>query len=224
MRALRYWWRAPVAQKIIGAYQRLSVREQRLAVFTLNVVLAVAVIFLLLWPAFNAFSQVYAQASDDKQRNAGLQQKLTDLQNKVVIDPNEPVRIEQAQVDAKQALLDERIALLTRALIPPAEMTSLLGKVLEQNRQLKPTSLETLPAEKVDLGEGFTDVDLYRHRLRLTMKATYPALVSYLQQLDQSPWTIGWESLEYEVQKYPYANLTIEVSALSRQPEVLGGY
>ncbi len=224
MKNWKYWWRHPQAQKLILVYQSLSSRERKLTMLTLNVLLAFVMLSLLIWPAWGQFSAAYARSDEARAENATLQQKLVALRTQTVVDPNQPLRDELQRTEAQQQLLDERIAQLTKALIPPSEMTTLLASVLEQNPQLRPTSLLALPPEKVNLGEGFADVDLYRHGLRLTMTATYPALVKYLQQLDQLPWAIGWESLQYRVTGYPRAQLTIEVSALSRQPEVLGGH
>lgn len=220
----QYWWRHPRVQALIRFYQKLSRREQNLIVLTLHVVLAFALLAALVWPLFGSLRQAYTSSEAMRAENQALSVRLDALRTQTVVDPNQPLRDELLASEAQQALLDERISRLTRALIPPSEMTALLGRVLEQNPQLRPTSLVALPAEKVNLGEGFSDVDLYRHGLRLTMTTTYPALVSYLQQLDQSPWTIGWESMIYNVSQYPDAQLMVEVSALSRQPEVLGGH
>lgn len=223
MRRLKYWWRHPQAQKLISAYLALSSREQRLLTLTLNTLIAALILATLLWPAITATQSAFHSASEVDITRQKLQQQLDILRNQVLQDPNQPIRDELVRVQMQQQLLDERIAMLTKALIPPAQMTTLLGSVLEQNKGLQPLSLQSLPPQRVSLGEGYDDIELYRHTLRLTAKATYPALVAYLQALGGSAWTLGWEYLDYQVSGYPYGDLTLEVSALSRQQEVLGG-
>lgn len=223
MKALKNWWRHPQAQKLINAYMALSEREQRLVTLTLNALIAALILALLLWPAVTAIQAAFHKAAEADIANQELQQQLDILRNQVLHDPNQPIRDELTRVQAQQQLLDERITTLTKALIPPAQMTTLLGSVLEQNKDLQPLSLQSLPPQRVSLGEGYDDIELYRHSLRLRAKATYPALVAYLRALDGSAWTLGWDQLDYQVSSYPYGELTLEVSALSRQQEVLGG-
>jgi len=51
---------------------------------------------------------------------------------------------------------------------------------------------------------------------------TFPALVTYLQELDRVPWLLGWESLEFNIEDYPRGQVVLLVSTLSRRQEVLG--
>ncbi|WP_430461574.1 hypothetical protein ACQUQU_02005 [Thalassolituus sp. LLYu03] len=220
---LKNWWRHPKAQTLISAYLALSARERVLTAITLNAALAFVLLTLLIWPQIEAMRAAYQISASVSAENSRLQARLDELRTAVVVDPNEPLRAELARNASQQALLDERITALTRSLIPPAEMTRLLGNVLAQNKDLTPVGLVSMPVERVTLGEGFADVELYRHRLHLQARATYSALVNYLQALDQQPWVIGWEMLSFDVGDYPNGEFELEVSALSRQQEVLGG-
>ena len=221
--SIKNWWRHPQVQPLIRSYTGLSEREQKLTALTLMVLLAAVLLMLILWPMLEHNRSLYADIHKASVSNDQLQQRLTALRTEVHPDPDEPVRREITNTENNQALVDERIAALTSALIPPAQMTELLGNVLAGNKNLKPLELTTLAPVRVSLGEGFEEVELYRHALRLRVQATYPALLSYLQALDELPWVISWDELDYQVKNYPSGEFELEVSALSRQQEVLGG-
>lgn len=223
MKSLRYWWREPRIAWLIQTYQALSGREQLLTRMTMNLLVAALVLWLLAQPLWNRIQQQWLEQQQAEQTNQQLQQQLVQLQQQHLQDPNRALRDELAQLTAQQALLDGRINALTSALVSPAQMTSLLSNMLAQDKGLKPTSLITLAPQRVELGEGFDDVELYRHRLRITMQASYQGLVKYLSQLDQVPWLISWDTLSYDTRRYPQGDLLLEVSTLSRKQEVLGG-
>jgi len=223
MNQLKFWWRQPQIAAVIQLYCDLSVREQRMLRLTLMVVIAAVVLWTLALPVWGRIEQVQQLHEHSEKEAARLQTQLKAITDSHKNDPNQAVRNELAKLSAQQAVLDERINTLTRALVSPAQMISLLGDMLAQNQDLKTLSLQTLPPVRVDLGEGYDDVQLYRHSLQLTMEASYPALVAYLQRLDTLPWRLGWDSLQFDIKNYPRGEVTIQVSTLSRRQEVLGG-
>lgn len=223
MKSLRYWWRAPLPKKMIAGYQAMSVREQLLTRLTLNLLLVAVVVLLLAQPLWHSIGRQWQEQQEQKAANQQLQSELQLLQQQQLQDPNQSLRDELAQLSARQTLLDERIARLTSALVSPAQMTALLEPVLAQQQGLQPVSLVSLPARRVELGDGYEDVQLFRHSLQVSMRGSYQGVVSYLRSLDQLPWVIGWEQLTFDVSRYPQGDLTFQVSTLSRQQEVVGG-
>ncbi|MAD47120.1 MAG: hypothetical protein CMI02_12930 [Oceanospirillaceae bacterium] len=222
MNQLRYWWRHPKAAGLISLYRQLSGREQKLMQVTLAVVLAALVLWLATIPVWQQIQLNRQQQQQANQEYAHLQARLKALHDSRRVDPDQAVRDELARLKTQQSLLDERINTLTRALVSPGQMTSLLADMLTQNKDLITRSLQTLPAERVNLGDGYDDVQLFRHSLQLTLDVTFPALVTYLQELDRVPWLLGWESLEFNIEDYPRGQVVLLVSTLSRRQEVLG--
>ena len=223
MGSLRYWWRHPQMASLIQMYRGISLREQQLIRLTLAVVIAALIYWLGVMPLWEKLQKTHQQQIQVQQEQAKLQAQLQALHDSKLHDPDQAVRAELKNLEAQQELLDERINALTQALVSPAQMTELLADILAQNQNLKTRSLQTLPAQRVDLGDGYDDVELFRHSLQLTMDVTFPALVDYLSQLDQLPWLLGWESLEFNIEEYPRGEVVIRVSTLSRRQEVLGG-
>ena len=93
--------------------------------------------------------------------------------------------------------------------------------MMTQDTRLKLVSLENTEGQSIALGAEFSDVDLYRHGMKIRMSADYPSLMSYLQRLDSMPWKLYWQSLDYTVENYPSGELYLEVFTLSTREEIL---
>jgi len=221
--SLRYWWRQPQAQRLIKHYQALAPREQTLLQLTLYSVLAVMVLLLVLEPGWKNLQTQWQQAAAARAETEQLQQLLDTLQQQEQPDPDAVLRQELAQLASEQALQEQRIAALTDALVSPAQMIPLLKALLQQDKRLQLVSLTTLPQESLQLDGGDNSALLFRHGLRLQLKATYDGLVEYQQRLDSLPWRVYWQTLDYQVQQYPHADVLLELYTFSLNEEVLGG-
>jgi len=58
-------------------------------------------------------------------------------------------------------------------------------------------------------------VGVYKYAVRVSVKGSYFDVVEYLQKLEQLPWRFYWNFVEYEVDHYPEAFVTLEVYTLS---------
>jgi MSHA biogenesis protein MshJ len=217
------WWQHPQAQKLIQAYLKLSQRERSL----LQVTLYTGVILLCVWLWFEPSWQQHQSATAEQQQlrseTQQLRQQLQALEQQPRRDPNAELQriIEDEQQQLQQ--LRQRIGQLTDALVSPQQMLAVLRSLLQADQRLQLVALSNSTRERVELGEAYQDVRLYRHGLELTMTATYPGLVDYLNQLDQAPWQLYWQLLDYQVDQYPRGQVTLKVYTLSTQEEVIGG-
>ncbi|TVV42731.1 type II secretion system protein GspM [Thalassolituus sp. C2-1] len=218
-----YWWRHPLAQKLITAYKKLLPREQLLLQIILHAVILALFSLFLLQPLWQRSEVLQQTTASQQQQNQQLQEQLAQQQLQVMTDPNQPLRDELARLQVQQADMNRRIATLTDALVSPAQMVPLLEQMLKQDKRLQLKSLVNLPRERLGLGEEFADVQLYRHGLRLTLDASYDGLLAYLQRLDAMPWRLFWQELNFTVDQHPRGELTLEVYTLSMREEVLGG-
>lgn len=71
-------------------------------------------------------------------------------------------------------------------------------------------------------GSADSGTILWRHGLRLHLKATWPAVLDYLQRMQQLPGTLHWQGLEYHQKEYPWGEITLEVFTISVSREVVG--
>jgi MSHA biogenesis protein MshJ len=149
-------------------------------------------------------------------------------------------QLKEVLVESKS--LQEKINLLTQALVAPKQMVSLLERVLTQDKQLKLISLINLPEEAMNIqGSNLTSdasstVDasnipntnagqealIYRHTFDVELETTYDSALLYLKRLDDLPWQLFWQDLKYQSTQYPKGILNIRIYTLSMSKEVLG--
>jgi len=159
-----------------------------------------------------------------------------------------PKRQKQQQLEAlKQELatLDEQIARTTATMIPPRKMTDVLREVMQLRESLKLVELENLapqplleqdaaPAATTNAAVGAVvsaatpsvdaegEVGLYRHGVKLVFEGDYMTTMAFLESLEQKSWRFFWQSLQYEVEKYPKARVTLTLYTLSPERAWLG--
>jgi MSHA biogenesis protein MshJ len=125
---------------------------------------------------------------------------------KLAFDLNEPLRIREDRLERELAALNSRVVERTQALIPPDEMARVLKKLLPQGRDPRLVRVTSLPAEPLVEAEG----------------EDYLSTLRYLEAVEQLPWRLFWEGLEYEVLEYPEARIVLTVRTLSLREGWIG--
>lgn len=150
----------------------------------------------------------------------------------------EQIRAQEAQtraaLDAGRrdlGALSGELAALEKTLVPARRMTEFLqgllpGRGLEVVglKTLAPTPLVTPPpagakaAGATTAGEGekvAATSNLYKHGVEITLAGSFPALLDYLERLEQAPQKVLFGRLELRVDKYPRSELTLTLYTLS---------
>lgn len=222
--------------KLQARFNALKPREQILVA-----VAGVAIIFMLCDQLF--WDPLARSNSQQKNTIAELQQQLdqlktthADVAGKLAEDPDAQLRRDIEAVNEHLAKQNEQLSKLTVDLIPPEEMAGVLRKVLSERGNLQLLGLrndaatpaftpraetETNTTDDVDNTER-TRVAIYRHGLTLELKGRYFDIVDYLQALEQLQWHFYWEKLDYKVDKYPEAVVTLKVYTLSNRENWIG--
>jgi MSHA biogenesis protein MshJ len=236
------WWQKKPFIDAIKTYDQFSAREQNMILSTLVIMLLLAGYLFLIEPIVLANAELMKNEKTLISVNQTLSEKIMNTQNKKIEDPNNPLRKQLDEMLIGSKKFQERINLLTQALVAPRQMVSLLGSVLKQDQQLKLISLVNLPEEVMNIeGMNLTaDTDstayasntqnvkvnkealIYRHTFDIELEATYDSALSYLKRLDGLPWQLFWQDLTYESTQYPKGKLNIRIYTLSMSKEVLG--
>ena len=217
-------------------FNALKQREQGL-ITAVGVIVVLALCDQLFWTPFTRSNtqQKNHIAELQTQRN-NLQSEHAAVKARLAEDPNAELR---RSVDAVRARIDEqnqRLAKLTVDLIPPEKMADVLREVLNQRRELQLIALQNEPAtyafaprEKEKNSEAVSEenesvmpVVVFRHGLTLQLRGRYFEIVNYLQALEQLPWHFYWEKLDYTVDKYPDADVTVKIYTLSNREGWIG--
>jgi MSHA biogenesis protein MshJ len=236
------WWQKKPFIDVITTYEKFSVREQHMILSTLVVVLLLAGYLFVIEPITLKNAELMEGENTLISTNQSLSKKIMNTKNQKLQDPNIPLRKQLNEMLTESQNFQERINLLTQALVAPRQMVSLLGSVLKQDKQLKLISLVNLPEEAMKIeGRNLTsDADstadvsniqniksdeealIYRHTFDIELEATYDSALSYLKRLDGLPWPLFWQDLKYESTQYPKGKFNIRIYTLSMSKEVLG--
>lgn len=205
-------------------FQALSLRERVLViVMTLAIIAALANVLFFL-PLQDQLKAERQQQQEHQRRREQLENELSQLQawQARQEDGSGLVVVEQ-----QLASVNQQIQQMSQRMVPPQEMTALLQQLLAREQGMQVIALEKLPLEQPNLSEAeapvSAEVPLYRHRLRLSLRGNYFDSLRYLQAMEALPWTVYWDSLEYRVETYPQAVLTVEIATLGQEQGWLGG-
>lgn len=219
-------------QQLANWIDTLSIRERGF------LLLALIIAIFLVW------NQVLLDPLDKQARQ--LQIKLK-KQNKDLVR----VREQQQQIIARSAAdpdaenlkqiaalkkamqeLDVQLQSMTVDLITPQQMAKVLEEVLTRETDLKLVSVRSLPPLALTEAEdkeakkskrGKTVVPgVYQHALKIEFKGSYLSTLRYMQELEKLSRRFYWGSVDFKVDEYPQARVTITVNTLSLNEAWIG--
>ncbi|MDE2584905.1 MAG: type II secretion system protein M [Betaproteobacteria bacterium] len=152
-------------------------------------------------------------------------------------DPNAPTKAALADSQRQLQSLDERLRRFEDGLVSPEQVPQLLADLLNRSKGLRLVALRKLPvtgiierpapagtpataapgAPPVAQGgvDGIPGSNVFRHGVELQIEGSYPALLTYLAELEKSPEHVIWGGVKLKVGTYPLSVLTVTVYTLS---------
>jgi len=213
--------------------------RERILVFLVAAVVVIAIIQLLLVDPL-LVDRKKTQASIEQLNSQQRQQEgeLAIANARLEVGVNQALQTERDELLQAVSSLDKKIQESIINMIDPKMMAEVLESVLTQDRRITLVSLENLPVEPlVEDSESGTeaaeadrrldtiaasDQGLYKHSFVITVQGSYSAVVEYFEKLADLPWQFQWDSLQYEVEKYPAASITLKVHTVSMSQEWIG--
>ncbi|NQD37301.1 hypothetical protein HPT27_09700 [Permianibacter sp. IMCC34836] len=231
-------------RRLDNRFLALSQRERLMVIAMVLAIIAAAAEFLF-------FSTLREQITLEKNQQASTRQQREQLENELAqLQAWHASQEDAGQLNAVTAELqavDDQIQQLSQRMVPPEQMTALLQQLLAREQGMQVVALEKLPLEQPVIAgtDAGTDADadagtvvdpvtaaaskidnaahLYRHRLRLSLRGSYFDSLRYLQAMEALPWTVYWDSLDYQVEQYPLGIMTVEIATLGQEEGWLGG-
>ncbi len=157
-----------------------------------------------------------------------LNERVTQLENSLRSDPDAPVREHRALLEAERGALEERLADLTRGLVPPGEMASALRELLRREPGLALVRLEALPAEPLLAAQepAVTDTArrpaVFKHAVVVELRGDYLSSLHYVRAIEAMPWKFFWDSLDYGIDEHRAGRMRVTLYSLSLQEGWLG--
>ena len=131
------------------------------------------------------------------------------------------------RLQAQLGEIDSQIAAEISELVPPQAIVSVLEEILAPIRSLQIINVQS--QEPYRLGSGRTESKssasmgaLYRHSVRIEIEGDFAATVEFLKQAENSRWNLLWDRLEYQVDEFPTATITLDIHTISDQEEWIG--
>jgi len=163
------------------------------------------------------------QIIDESNRQAEIRTTYTS-------DPDTFARTRQSELQAAIVAANTELEEVYGQLIDPREMSLMLTRILQSESSLALVSLSNKPSELLlttDINDETdrdraTKVELFRHGMQMVFEGSYLDTVRYLQSLEALENNFFWESMQYDVQDYPKARITLDIYTLSTQRGWIG--
>ncbi|MDX1303786.1 MSHA biogenesis protein MshJ [Photobacterium sp.] len=146
--------------------------------------------------------------------------QITLIERKLKSDPNNEVESKIAALKQQNQTLDEQLRDRVASLVTPVQMSGLMEEVLRRSERLQLMALASQPPVQLISGD---DEGYFIHPVRLTLRGRYFDVVNYLRQLEALPVKYYWQSFNYQVDKYPFASIQLEVYTLGESKDFIGG-
>ena len=203
------------------AFSALSQREKIL----ITLVGWVAVIFIsltfLVEPKIAEYQKVERDITRLNNSISSLKQQIELAQFRLQKDPNVEINQQYQALTLESQDLAELLSNRVAALVSPSQMAQLLETVLQESSKLTLLSMSTLRSERL-LDENNV-AGYYIHPVKLVLSGNYFDIEAYLSSLEALPVKYYWRNFNYEVKKYPIAELSIEVYTLGSSKGFIGG-
>lgn len=227
-------------------YSALSPREKFLLVIG-----AVAVVYMVL--QFVLLDPVAAEVKALRDQQAAYRQDIKKLESEQLLllqsmnkDPDAALKQQVETMQQQLQALDKELTELSVGLVPAKQLPLLLQDVLRKTGKLELRRMQTLPVTNLQLQAleaGSADTDrssqdsqvggeedpsyltagVYKHAVQMELAGTYFQVLAYLEALESLNWRFYWQSLNYQVEKYPRAVITLDVYTLSTEEGLFSG-
>ncbi|WP_019614563.1 hypothetical protein [Psychromonas ossibalaenae] len=210
------------------AFNQMTMRERVIMFGALIICTAALTYYWMFEPA------MIRQGKADKALQAGYQQEkelsheIAEIKARLLKDPlqevNNKIAFSKQVLVALDKQLDEKLV----RFIHSQKMPAALAKLLSSSPGVKVKLLKSLPLQSftsaVDGAEGVSAENIfYKHTLEIQLVGNYNAVYRYLLNLETLQEKFYWSSLDYQVVKYPLAEVTIQIYTLSSQQDLVSG-
>lgn len=207
-------------QKLSDRFDLLTRREQWLILISGWIALLFVGFVVFVEPQSKAFAAMKRQMLSVANEITASSNQLIVVERKLRADPDLQIEQKITRLEQENAELDEQLQGRVGSLVTPLQMSGLMEQVLQRSERLKLVSLETLPPVQLISGD---DEGFYIHPVRLKLRGRYFDVVSSLEQLEALPVKYYWQSLNYQVEQYPWADIQLDVYTLGESKDFIGG-
>jgi MSHA biogenesis protein MshJ len=234
---------------MIQWYDERPLRERIMVLACASVVVLYLAYLLLLQPLDGKNREVRREIDALRLRQKETAAQMMIVQSYKNVDPDRDNRRRLEALERESAKLQEELQAGISRLVAPKQMPDLLKELLTRQERLELLLLQNQPSEPILLanipvnaqqsaqqnaeqnaqqrgeqeGDAVPQPMLYRHRLHMTFRGDYMALLDYLRELENLPRAMVWEEVNIVTDVYPQATVELKVYTLSLVEGWIGG-
>ena len=198
----------------------LSRREQWLIAITGWVAIIFIGFMLVIQPQMVTSQNIKMSLLNANNDIQTVKNEIIIAKRKLALNPNKELETKIEKYKQQNNILAKKLETKIGSLVTPMQMTRLLEQVLRHSSALTLESMTSLPPQQLIPGN---DVGYFMHPVSLTFRGSYFDVVDYLKKLETLPVKYYWLSLNYQVEKYPLANIELKVYTLGENKDFIGG-
>jgi MSHA biogenesis protein MshJ len=205
-------------------FDAMSIRERALILVTALVAVSFPVFMYVIEPAQKEHRTLQGQIQRLTATNAEAKVEYQLAKALKVVDPN--IELQQ-QIERLQQQLVEQANLLQQrsaVLVSPNEMVALLQTVLQGYQGVRLVSVSKRAPISISQQDdsAVAAAGLYRHDLELVIEGSFFQVQGFLKAVEKTGKSLFWNSIDYQVESYPKAQVRLELYTLSATQEWLG--
>ncbi len=223
-------------ERFRDAFNARPLRE-RVVIALMALALVYVVWDLLVYRSLSAREQALQTRYDVASRTLSqltLEEKV--LAQALASNPNTRKQREIVELEKRLAELDRVLAELAVGLIPAQRLPDVLRDVVHQRRALTLLGMQAHAPKHLELEQPSAQaqgdpelapevipadrtqrVGIFKHEVHFAVSGRYFDLLEYLAALERSGWSFYWSSLEYDVTRYPEAEVHLNAYTLSTE-------
>ena len=167
-----------------------------------------------------------------KKQITETQVQLQTILQKIRSDPSKSLNTQRNKLLEEIQSLQVKLNQLMSSLVRPNEMIGLLRSFVDEEKSIDILSIKNLEpvaltVEKVSNSQQKEEqktvtMRLYKHGVNVQLKGNYFDALEYLQKLENVDKKIIWEMVDYQVDAYPLASITVTIKTISDQRSWIG--
>lgn len=208
--------------KLDAAFGARAPRERILLTLGFLALVVYLVDAVAVRPLEEARTRTTSQTTTRRDTIANLEQRIEAARNPSLDAANDPEQAEIRRLEEQVARIDAELRTTVERLVPPESAVEILESLLAGDERLELVRLASTPPRRLGLDADEGGRTLYQHGITIEVEGDFAAALAYLRRIESSPWQLLWDRLEYRVERFPEAHVTIELHTLSEQEEWVG--
>ncbi len=210
------------------AFNQMTMRERVIMFGALIICVSALTYYWMFEPAMIRQARADKALQTAYQQEKELNREIAEIKARLLKDPLQEVNNQIAFSEQVLVSLDKRLDEKLVRFIHSQTMSTALAKVLSSSPGVKVKLLKSLPTQSFSSAAAGADTAqekniFYKHTLEIQLVGNYNAVYRYLLNLETLQEKFYWSSLDYQVAKYPLAEVTIQIYTLSSQQDLVSG-